>query len=179
MADLTFATPEGQTIDRELLIAYLNTGSKEAPTWSAIGKRVEDSSEEMDWGQESKQDILGNTFTTMKKPVISQTFDPIPLDAGDAAAVKMWNLAVKDHDAQALANQDSSAPTVYLKKADASGKPSLTIYDLVERTETPRTATQEKGVEFVTRKEFDALAALVGELKGKKKRKVEEEEDDE
>ena len=40
MADLTFATPEGQTIDRELLIAYLNTGSKESPTWSAIGKRV-------------------------------------------------------------------------------------------------------------------------------------------
>nr|DAH92349.1 MAG TPA: hypothetical protein [Caudoviricetes sp.] len=79
----------------------------------------------------------------------------------------------------AVALWDSSAPTVYLKKADASGKPSLTIYDLVERTETPRTAPQEKGVEFVTRKEFDALAALVGELKGKKKRKVEEEEDDE
>jgi len=79
----------------------------------------------------------------------------------------------------AVALWDSSAPTVYLKKADASGKPSLTIYDLVERTEMPRTATQEKGVEFVTRKEFDALAALVGELKGKKKRKVEEEEDDE
>ena len=79
----------------------------------------------------------------------------------------------------AVALWDSSAPTVYLKKADASGKPSLTIYDLVERAETPRTATQEKGVEFVTRKEFDALAALVGELKGKKKHKVEEEEDDE
>lgn len=106
MPDLTFTTPEGQTIDRELLIAYLNTGSSESPVWSAIGKRVEDTSEEMDWSQESKQDVLGNTFTTMKKPVITQTFDPIPLDAGDAAAVKMWNLAVKDHDAQALANQD-------------------------------------------------------------------------
>lgn len=119
MADLTFSTPEGQTIDRELLIAYLNTGSKEAPTWSAIGKRVEDSSEEMDWGQESKQDILGNTFTTMKKPVISQTFDPIPLDAGDAAAVKMWNLAVKDHDAQALANQDMMIGHFYATSGEA------------------------------------------------------------
>ena len=119
MEDLTFATPEGQTIDRELLIAYLNTSSKEAPTWSAIGKRVEDSSEEMDWGQESKQDILGNTFTTMKKPVISQTFDPIPLDAGDAAAVKMWNLAVKDHDAQALANQDMMIGHFYATSGEA------------------------------------------------------------
>ena len=73
----------------------------------------------------------------------------------------------------------STAPTVYLKQSDASGKPTLKIYDLVERAETPRTAPQEKGVEFVTREEFDRLAALVGEIKGKKKRKVEEDEDDE
>ena len=79
----------------------------------------------------------------------------------------------------AVALWDSTAPTVYLKQADASGRPTLKIYDLVERAETPRTAPQEKSVEFVTRKEFDALAALVGEIKGKKKRKVEEDEDDE
>lgn len=79
----------------------------------------------------------------------------------------------------AVALWDSTAPTVYLKQADASGRPTLKIYDLVERAEAPRTAPQEKGVEFVTRKEFDALAALVGEIKGKKKRKVEEDEDDE
>ena len=79
----------------------------------------------------------------------------------------------------AVALWDSSAPTVYLKQSDASGKPTLKIYDLVERAETPRTAPQEKDVEFVTREEFDRLAALVGELKGKKKRKVEEDEDDE
>ena len=78
----------------------------------------------------------------------------------------------------AVALWDSTAPTVYLKQADASGKPTLKIYDLVERAETPRTAPQEKGVEFVTREEFDRLAALVGEIKGKKKRKVEEDEDD-
>ncbi len=77
----------------------------------------------------------------------------------------------------AVALWDSSAPTVYLKQSDASGKPTLKIYDLVERAETPRTAPQEKGVEFVTRKEFDALAALVGEIKGKKNRK--EDDDDE
>lgn len=106
MADLTFNTTAGQTIDRELMIAYLNTGTSESPIWSAIGKRVEESTAEYDWGQESKQDVLGNTYTTMKKPTTTQTYDPIPLDAGDPAAVKLWNLAVKDRDAQALANQD-------------------------------------------------------------------------
>ena len=79
----------------------------------------------------------------------------------------------------AVARWHSTAPTVYLKQADASGKPTLKIYDLVERAETPRAAPQEKGVEFVTREEFDRLAALVGEIKGKKKRKVEEDDDDE
>lgn len=77
----------------------------------------------------------------------------------------------------AVALWDSSAPTVYLKQADASGKPTLKIYDLVERKETASNAPQKPGVEFVTRKEFDALAALVGEIKGKKKRKEDEDDD--
>ena len=46
MADLTFNTTAGQTIDRELMIAYLNTGTSESPVWSAIGKRVEESTAE-------------------------------------------------------------------------------------------------------------------------------------
>ena len=71
----------------------------------------------------------------------------------------------------AVALWDSTAPTVYLKQSDASGKPMLKIYDLVERAETASNAPQKPGVEFVTREEFDRLAALVGELKGKKKRK--------
>lgn len=79
----------------------------------------------------------------------------------------------------AVALWDSTAPTVYLKQSDASGKPTLKIYDLVERAETAPNAPQKPGAEFVTREEFDRLAALVGEIKGKKKRKVEEDEDDE
>ena len=79
MPDINFNTTSGQTIARELLIACLNTGTAAQPTWTPIGKRVEDSSEEMDWSKESSQDILGNVFTTMKKPVITQNFDPMHL----------------------------------------------------------------------------------------------------
>ena len=85
MADLTFNTNAGETVARERLIAYLNAGGEASPQWSPIGKRVEDSSEEMDWGEETKQDILGQTYTTLKKPTITQTFDPCELDSGDAA----------------------------------------------------------------------------------------------
>ena len=106
MADMTFNTTAGQTIDRELLIAYLNTGEASTPVWSPFGKRVTDSSMEYDWQEDSSKDILGTTRTTMKKPIITQSFDPCELDAGDAAFVKLRNLAIKDQDAAALANQD-------------------------------------------------------------------------
>lgn len=106
MADLTFNTTSGQTVARELLIAYLNTSATSTPTWSPIGKRVSDSSMEMDWSEDTLQDILGATYTTLKKPTITQTFEPGELDGGDVALVKIWNLAVKDQDYTALANQD-------------------------------------------------------------------------
>jgi len=78
----TFNVPEGETIARELLIAYLNTGTDSSPVWSPLGKRTTDSSEEFDWGEENSQDILGNTYPKMKKPTITQTFDPWDLDGG-------------------------------------------------------------------------------------------------
>lgn len=106
MADLTFNTTGGMTIARELMIAYLNTGTSSTPVWSPIGKRVTDSSMEMDWSEDTKQDILGDTYTTLKKPTITQTFEPGELDGDDTALVKIWNLAVKDHDYNALASQD-------------------------------------------------------------------------
>ena len=112
-------------------------------------------------------------------PQMQQVANPIPQSGvqwvnGEMEA-RNWMVAPN----AAIALWDSSAPTVYLKQADASGKPTLKIYDLVERAETAPNAPQKSGVEFVTREEFDRLAALVCEIKGKKKRKVEEDEDDE
>ena len=40
MADISFNTNAGQTIAREMLIVYLNTGTTASPVWSAVGKRV-------------------------------------------------------------------------------------------------------------------------------------------
>lgn len=119
MADITFNTTSGLTIDREAMILALNTGTASTPVWSIVGKRVEDSSAEYDWSDESTQDILGNTHSTMKKPIITQSFDPYPLDAGDPALVKLWNLAIKDQDAQALAAQDILVVHKYAGTADS------------------------------------------------------------
>lgn len=76
----------------------------------------------------------------------------------------------------AVALWDSSAPTEYLKQADASGKPTLKVYDLVERLASAPDAQKAPAAEYVTRKEFDALAALVSEMKGKKRKEEKSDE---
>lgn len=56
---------------------------------------------------------------------------------------------------------DSNAPVVYLKQADASGKPSMKIYDLVERTQRP---VQPPAVEYAPLSRLEALEARLNEL---------------
>lgn len=72
---------------------------------------------------------------------------------------------------------DMNAPVVYVKKADASGKPAMTTYDLVERSTAPVSPTAPQKVptvEYVTRKDFDELAAKVAALSVKPVRKAKE-----
>ena len=114
-----FSTPAGQTVDRKLYLVCGNSGTAQAPKWGRLGKRVEDSSAELDWGEETKQDILGDAYTTMKTPTISQTFDPCELDSGDEYQQHVWNLAVVDQDAAALCNQDLLR--IHLYAVDESG----------------------------------------------------------
>lgn len=119
MDDLKFNTSDGATVARNLLILYLNTGTSSAPVWSMIGKRVEDSSMEYEWGEETKTDILGNTYTSLKTPTITQTFEPCELDAADAAQVKLWNQSIRNHDLSAMTNNDLLVVHAYTGTADA------------------------------------------------------------
>ena len=76
----------------------------------------------------------------------------------------------------AVALWDSNAPVVYLKQADSSGKPSLTVYDLVERT-APRAAPEAPQIDpsaFITRDEFTKLAERVEALTAKPKKAAKE-----
>lgn len=115
-----FNTADNQTIARELLLLFLNTGTKDMPVWSPIGKRVEESSMELDWQRESKKDIMGNTYNTMKKPVITQTFEPWELAKGDTAQEKVWQLAFVEQNAQALCNMDVLVVHAYAGTANTA-----------------------------------------------------------
>ena len=59
---------------------------------------------------------------------------------------------------------DSNFPVVYLKQADASGKPSIKIYDLVERNSKPAQAPQAPAVEYAPLSRVEALEAKLTAL---------------
>ena len=74
----------------------------------------------------------------------------------------------------------SSQPIVYFKSADASGKPSIKAYELVERAQNRVQPQESKVTEYATKSELEALSSAVeaikSELKKKKKREVDEDE---
>lgn len=74
---------------------------------------------------------------------------------------------------------DSENSAFYIKSTDASGMPlPLRVFDYKERTtaaKTPPQTAQQTGVEFVTRAEFDALAARCAALEKQEPAKLETE----
>ena len=73
----------------------------------------------------------------------------------------------------AVALWDSTAPVIYLKQADASGKPSMKTYDLVERTQRPVQAPQTLAVEYAPLSRLEALEARLDALATKDKEDAE------
>ncbi len=57
----------------------------------------------------------------------------------------------------AVALWDSNSPVVYVKQADASGRPFLKIYDLTERGASPDTS--KKALEYAEKEEVTAMKA--------------------
>lgn len=68
----------------------------------------------------------------------------------------------------AVALWQVTEPVVYLKQADASGKPTLVTYDLVERKQqstADKNLTDELSDKFVTRDSFDQVLNAIGDIK--------------
>lgn len=64
---------------------------------------------------------------------------------------------------------DSEASSFYIKSTDPSGMPlPLRVFDYTERTAAPKTPAQPLEAEYVTRQEFDAMAARIEALTARK-----------
>lgn len=65
----------------------------------------------------------------------------------------------------AVALWDKSAPCVYIKKADATGKPAVQIFDLVERKDEQAQQTRVSMPEFATKTDLRAVSDAVEVLR--------------
>ena len=99
-----------------------------------------------------------------------QNMQQVPQQSQQTQSSMIWvpseqdaiNYIVAPNTAVAIWN--SNLPVVYLKQADASGKPSMITYDLVERTQRPVQPSQTQHVEYATKEELKALAARLDAL---------------
>ena len=105
-----------------------------------------------------------NQFQPMQQPQQFQPQQnlPAPSIVWVQSEQEALNFLVAPNSAVTL--WDSNAPVVYLKQADASGKPSMKIYDLVERNSRPAQAPVAPPVEYATKDELAALAARLDAL---------------
>lgn len=119
-------------------------------------------------------------------PTIQQPNPPGIVWVSGAQEAAMYPIAPNN----AVALWDQSGKAVYMKQADASGKPSMRVYDLVERVQTAQT-TDGKTIEYATKNDlsailsaFDAIKADIETIRGDlygiagKKKSVKKTEDD-
>lgn len=66
----------------------------------------------------------------------------------------------------AVALWEKSGKTIYLKQADATGKPTMTVYDLVERAETSSDGVSASDGKLPAYATKDELSAVVSVVKG-------------
>lgn len=130
---------------------------------------------------------FGNPYQAMQPAPVQQSYQQPPQQQSvQQSSAILWVNGEREAELypvapnNAVALWDSSNPSIYLKKADASGKPTITIYDLVERSGAVKNDAQAI---YATKDDVDALKAEIKRMQGdlygvagKRKKAVEEDE---
>ena len=100
-------------------------------------------------------------------PVYQQTSQQIQQQTGimwvdDEREAALFPIAPNN----AVALWEKSGKRAYMKKADATGKPTMTVYDLVERAENASDGQKDADGRITSYATKDELSAVVGVVKG-------------
>ena len=109
--------------------------------------------------QQPVQQPMPQTAQQTYSPVINQ--NGIIWISGESEAA-MYPIAPNN----AVALWEKSGKTIYLKSADATGKPTMRVYDLVERAETASESSEKTDGKTDEYAKKSDLAAVVGVVKG-------------
>lgn len=105
-------------------------------------------------------------YQQIQQPV-QQSYSPVINQSGiiwisGPQEAQMYPIAPNN----AVALWEKSGKVIYLKQADATGKPTITAYDLVERTQSASEGAPAEDVKTHTYATKDELSAVVGVVKG-------------
>lgn len=103
---------------------------------------------------------------TVQQAQPQQSFSPAPVSNGimwvdDEREAAMFPVGPNN----AVALWEKSGKRAYMKKADATGKPTMTVYDLVERAESPSGSANSGDNKVPVYATKDELGAVVGVVK--------------
>lgn len=104
---------------------------------------------------------MRQAWQPMQQPQISGANAPqSPQDSGmiwvqGEAGAKAYMVAPQN----SVVLWDSETNAIYIKSADANGVPYMRVFDYTERNAMPKNGSQANTSQFVTRDEFNALAA--------------------
>lgn len=124
------------------------------------------------YGQNYGQNYGFQPMYLPQQQPIQQPATPAPVTSGiiwisGEQEASMYPIAPNS----AVALWEKTGKTIYLKSADQTGRPTIRIYDLVERAESASGASQAKDdpqLSFVTKNEFatvvDAMKGIAGEI---------------
>lgn len=110
-----------------------------------------------------------------QQPMIQQPQNVQPVQQIQTSNSIIWVSGEKEAAMYPIAPNNAvtlwsqSEPIVYLKQADASGKPTMKTFDLVERTETPQNGASGDGVKstgYATKEELAAVLSAVKSIDG-------------
>lgn len=103
----------------------------------------------------------------IQQPVQQTAQTPAPVQANQSGIIWVHNqneafmypLAPNT----AISLWDSGSPVIYLKQADASGKPTMKIFDLVERVETQPESSEAKAekANYATKEDLGTIVGVV------------------
>lgn len=109
-----------------------------------------------------------NYLPVQYQPVLQQQQAPAQQSQAPSTSGIIWVSGANEAQMypvapnNAVALWEQSGKTIYLKSADATGKPAMKVYDLLERTETA-SAASSASEGYITREDLnDILAAIKG-----------------
>lgn len=103
-----------------------------------------------------------NAYPTQQSVVPTQPTQSGIIWVSGAQEASMYPIAPNN----AVTLWDKSGKTVYVKQADATGKPTITVYDLVERIETASDGSSASGDKVPVYATKDELSAVLSVVKG-------------